>query len=71
MLPQASRMTAGQWMLRDQPWTKLPPAAAAGIAIPDDLQPRAKPEGMTFWVKAARDQGLIKGNPDPASLIAP
>lgn len=52
-------------------WTKLPPAAAASIAIPDDLEPHAKPDGLTFWIKAARDQGLIKGNPDPASLIAP
>lgn len=52
-------------------WTKLPPQAAASIAIPDDLEPRAKPDGLTFWIAAARDQGLIKGNPDPASLIAP
>jgi len=52
-------------------WTKLPPQAAASIAIPDDLEPQAKPDGLTFWIAAARDQGLIKGNPDPASLIAP
>jgi NitT/TauT family transport system substrate-binding protein len=52
-------------------WTKLPPQAAASIAIPDDLQPQAKPDGLTFWIAAARDQGLIKGNPDPAGLIAP
>jgi NitT/TauT family transport system substrate-binding protein len=52
-------------------WTKLPPAAAASIAIPDDLEPHAKPDGLTFWIKAAREQGLIKGNPNPASLIAP
>ncbi len=52
-------------------WTKLPPQAAASIAIPDDLEPQAKPDGLTFWIKASREQGLIKGNPDPASLIAP
>lgn len=52
-------------------WTKLPPQAVASIAIPDDLQAQAKPDGLTFWIKAAREQGLIKGNPDPASLIAP
>jgi NitT/TauT family transport system substrate-binding protein len=52
-------------------WTKLPPAAAASIAIPVDLEPQAKPQGLAFWIGAARDQGLIKGNPDPASLIAP
>jgi hypothetical protein len=43
----------------------------ASIAIPDDLEPHAKPEGLAFWIKAAREQGLIKGNPDPAGLIAP
>jgi NitT/TauT family transport system substrate-binding protein len=52
-------------------WTKLPPQAVATIAIPDDLESHAKPEGLTFWIKASREQGLIKGNPDPASLIAP
>jgi NitT/TauT family transport system substrate-binding protein len=52
-------------------WTKLPPQAAASIAIPDDLEPHAKPEGLSFWISAARDQGLIKDNPDPAKLIAP
>ena len=52
-------------------WTKLPPQAAASIAIPDDLEPQAKTDGLTFWIAAAREQGLIKGNPDPASLIAP
>jgi NitT/TauT family transport system substrate-binding protein len=51
-------------------WTKLPPQAVASIAIPD-TDSHAKPEGLTFWIKAAREQGLIKGNPDPASLIAP
>ncbi len=52
-------------------WTKLPPQAAASIAIPDDLEPQAKTEGLTFWITAAREQGLIKGNPDPKTLIAP
>jgi len=52
-------------------WTKLPPQAAASIAIPDDLDSHAKPEGLTFWIKASREQGLIKGDPNPASLLAP
>jgi NitT/TauT family transport system substrate-binding protein len=52
-------------------WTKLPPQAAASIGIPDDLESLAKAEGLTFWIKAAREQGLIKGNPDPVSLLAP
>jgi hypothetical protein len=30
-----------------------------------------RPQSLTFWIKASREQGLIKGNPDPASLIAP
>ncbi len=52
-------------------YTKLPPQAAATIAIPDDLDAHANSEGLKFWIEAAREQGLIKGNPDPASLIAP
>lgn len=52
-------------------YTKLPPEAAQTVEIPDNLQPQVKPDGFTFWIKAMRDQGLIKGNPDPASLIAP
>jgi len=52
-------------------WTKLPPQAAATVAIPNDLEPDAKPSSLTFWIAAAREQGLIKGNPNPASLIAP
>ncbi len=52
-------------------YTKLPAAAAATLAIPDGLDTRVKPEGFDFWIKASREQGLIKGNPDLASLIAP
>ena len=29
MLPQASRITAGQWMLRESPCTRLPPVLVA------------------------------------------
>ena len=28
-LPQAKRITAGQWMLRPSPWTRLPPVLVA------------------------------------------
>ena len=52
-------------------YTKLPPQAAATVAIPDDLDAHAVPEGLRYWITASREQGLIKGNPDPASLIAP
>ena len=52
-------------------YTKLPPEAAAAIQIPVNLDPRATPQGMVFWIDASRELGLIKGNPDPASLLAP
>lgn len=52
-------------------WTKLPPQAAVTLTIPTTIDAHAKPEGMQFWIDVAREQGLIKGDPDPASLIAP
>jgi NitT/TauT family transport system substrate-binding protein len=52
-------------------YTKLPPAAAATVPIPEEFDVHAKPDGFKFWIEAARDQGLIKGNPDPATLMAP
>ena len=41
MLPEASRITAGQWMLRAQPWTTLPPvlvAAAYSRSVPTAVE---------------------------------
>ena len=52
-------------------YTKLPPAAAATLAIPDGLDVRVKPAGFNFWIEILHEQGLLKGNPDPASLIMP
>ncbi len=52
-------------------YMNLPPQAAASVPITRNLEAHAKPAGLTFWIAVARDQGLIKGNPDPASLIAP
>jgi NitT/TauT family transport system substrate-binding protein len=52
-------------------FTKLPPEAAATLAIPSNLETKARPEGLTFWIEVMREQGLIHGKPDPASLIAP
>ena len=52
-------------------WTKLPPQAAATLVIPDGQEVHAKPSSLTFWIEVSKDQGLIKGNPDPSSLIAP
>ncbi len=52
-------------------YTKLPPAAMASIVIPDTVDPKVSGKGLAFWVDVARDQGMIKGNPDPNSLVAP
>jgi len=52
-------------------WTQLPPAAAATLPIALNVDGHAKPQGLKFWIDVLREQGLIKGNPDPASLIAP
>ncbi|HEV8015608.1 MAG TPA: ABC transporter substrate-binding protein [Stellaceae bacterium] len=52
-------------------YTQLPSAAMASIVIPDTLEARATGEALAFWVDVARDQGMIKGHPDPASLVAP
>ena len=52
-------------------YTKLPPAAAATLTIPSNLQVQVKPQGLKFWVEVMRQQGLIEHDVDPASLIAP
>ena len=52
-------------------YSKLPPEIVATLPIPTNVDAHAKPEGMAFWIEASREQGLITGNPDPASLIAP
>jgi NitT/TauT family transport system substrate-binding protein len=52
-------------------YTKLPPAAMASIVVPDSLEAKVTGASLAFWVNVARDQGMIKGNPDPASLVAP
>ena len=31
----------------------------------------ARPESLRFWIEVSREQRLVKGEPDPASLIAP
>jgi NitT/TauT family transport system substrate-binding protein len=52
-------------------YTKLPPAAMASIVVPDRLQAKVTGPSLAFWVNVARDQEMIKGNPDPATLVAP
>jgi NitT/TauT family transport system substrate-binding protein len=51
--------------------TKLPPQVADTLAIPTNLTNRVRPEALAFWVALSREQGMIKGNPSPANLIAP
>jgi NitT/TauT family transport system substrate-binding protein len=52
-------------------YTQLPPQAMASIVIPDTLEAHATGPALAFWVDVARDQGMIKGHPDPATLVAP
>ena len=52
-------------------YTMLPPQAAATLSIPERLDVDPQPKSLQFWIEVSREQGLIKGNPDPASLIAP
>jgi NitT/TauT family transport system substrate-binding protein len=52
-------------------YTKLPPAAIANLAVPDRLDITPTPQSLVFWIGVSREQGLIKGNPDPSSLIVP
>lgn len=50
-------------------YTKLPPQVVASLPIPTRLDIDPKPESLVFWIGVAREQGLIKGSPDPASLV--
>jgi NitT/TauT family transport system substrate-binding protein len=52
-------------------YTKLPPEAAATLVIPANLETKVKPSGLKFWIDVMLEQGLIKNNHDPATLIAP
>ncbi|HWE71665.1 MAG TPA: hypothetical protein VG328_00785 [Stellaceae bacterium] len=52
-------------------YTKLPPAVTAVVEVPKDFYVRISPDALSFWVQVSREQGLIKGNPDPKSLIYP
>ena len=52
-------------------YTKLPPEAAATLDVPSNLEAHVKPRALAFWIAVMREQGLIHGNPDPASLIQP
>ncbi len=52
-------------------YTRFPPQIADTLAIPNNLTNRVRPEAIAFWITLSREQGLIKGNPAPPSLIAP
>lgn len=52
-------------------YTKLPPPVAAIIDVPKDFRVKITPDALAFWVEVSREQGLIKGEPDPKSLIYP
>jgi NitT/TauT family transport system substrate-binding protein len=52
-------------------YTKLPPAVAAVVDVPKVFAVHITPDALAFWVQVAREQGLIKGNPDPKTLIYP
>lgn len=52
-------------------YTKLPPQVADTLALPDNLNAHATAAGLRFWIGVSREQGLIKGNPDPEKLVFP
>jgi len=48
--------------------TGLPPPVVANIAKPN-LGVDITPEQVKFWIDICHEQNMIKGNPDPASVI--
>jgi len=49
-------------------YTKLPPAVVGSLK-PPILEVDVTPEQIKWWIDLSREQDLIKGNPDPASII--
>lgn len=49
-------------------YTKLPPAVVSSLA-PPNLEVDTTPQQVKFWVDLAKEQGAIKGDPDPAKVI--
>jgi hypothetical protein len=39
--------------------------------IPNTLEAKVTGASLAFWVNVARDQGMIKGNPNPDGLVVP
>jgi NitT/TauT family transport system substrate-binding protein len=49
-------------------YTKLPPQVVAALP-PPNLVVDVTPEQVKFWVDLAKEEGIIKGNPDPKSYL--
>jgi NitT/TauT family transport system substrate-binding protein len=49
-------------------YTKLPPQVVASLP-PPNLIVDVTPEQVKFWIDLAKEQGFIKGNPDPKSIL--
>jgi NitT/TauT family transport system substrate-binding protein len=49
-------------------YTKLPQAVVSSLS-PPNLEVDVSPKQIKFWVDLAKEQGAIKGNPDPAKII--
>jgi NitT/TauT family transport system substrate-binding protein len=49
-------------------YTKLPAAVVASLA-PSNLTVDVSPEQIKWWIDIAKEQDLIKGSPDPKSII--
>ena len=49
-------------------YTKLPQAVVSSLA-PPNLEVDTSPKQVKFWIDLAKEQGAIKGNPDPAKII--
>jgi len=49
-------------------YTKLPPQVVGSLP-PPNLIVDVTPVQTKFWIDLAKEQGVIKGSPDPASII--
>ena len=49
-------------------YTKLPPQVVSSLP-PPNLAVDVTPEQIKFWIDLAKEQGVIKGNPDPKSIL--
>ena len=49
-------------------YTKLPPQVVSSLP-PPNLAVDVTPEQIKFWIDLVKEQGVIKGNPDPKSIL--